>query len=482
MNNRTKEINIIMVYVVSVLLLVIPIICYSEWKSGGSLTAFYWTLISAILSIVILNIVRIRKPDSIIIRYLLCTLYGITFFSWMIFTDNLVVLAYAFIGGSIIVLYHDMKFTIFTTSAIGVGSIAVATMRMLAGTIKLNEGLVLITLVIIYAIVWSFVNKRQSEFTKEDESVIEEQKMNQSNKIAYLSDASSKLEKAIAKVDEFAENLKTSMMESKTAVENISESTMDTAESIQQQTILTETINTITESLLSIVQIISESVNQSVNYSKVGKDRMDTLASMTEMIVSNSKSIAERMKEFEKKVDNIKSITETIQKITSSTNLLALNASIEAARAGEAGKGFAVVAGEISKLAHETRQSTIRIDEMLGTFMNEIQGISNVVNDNAEKMDEEANLVLEAEKNFAEIAECLSRTSEISMKLELKCDELSSSNSGIRDHIHNLSAMSEEVAAQSEKTVDIQQRNYNTSEMISQELSVMVEMAAKIKA
>lgn len=43
---------------------------------------------------------------------------------------------------------------------------------------------------------------------------------------------------------------------------------------------------------------------------------------------------------------------------------------IEAARAGEQGKGFAVVASEISKLAIQTKQSTLSINEQIESVMN----------------------------------------------------------------------------------------------------------------
>jgi methyl-accepting chemotaxis protein len=45
-------------------------------------------------------------------------------------------------------------------------------------------------------------------------------------------------------------------------------------------------------------------------------------------------------------------------------SLLALNAKIEAARAGEAGKGFAVVAQEITELALDSNQATLKADEI----------------------------------------------------------------------------------------------------------------------
>ena len=76
-------------------------------------------------------------------------------------------------------------------------------------------------------------------------------------------------------------------------------------------------------------------------------------------------------------VEQIHSLTNTIQAIATQTKLLSLNASIESARAGDLGKGFAVVASEIGTLAIQSADTIQSIDHIISEITNAVQTMAN---------------------------------------------------------------------------------------------------------
>ncbi len=75
-------------------------------------------------------------------------------------------------------------------------------------------------------------------------------------------------------------------------------------------------------------------------------------------------------------VSQISVLTKDILNISSSTDLIAINAAIEAARAGEAGKGFAIVAHEIRNLADSCAETANHIQEVSGVVTGAVDYLS----------------------------------------------------------------------------------------------------------
>lgn len=86
----------------------------------------------------------------------------------------------------------------------------------------------------------------------------------------------------------------------------------------------------------------------------------ETIHKKTEEIMSVLNAAIEKSQN----VNQIDLLIKDILSISSSTDLIAINASIEAARAGEAGKGFAVVAQEVRKLADSCAETAGHIQQV----------------------------------------------------------------------------------------------------------------------
>ncbi len=88
-------------------------------------------------------------------------------------------------------------------------------------------------------------------------------------------------------------------------------------------------------------------------------DNKENMAVMSQQMGSVKEAIESANEVFallEAQIKEIYAVTEQLNKIAASTNMLALNASIEAARAGHTGAGFAVVASKVQELAVDSNR------------------------------------------------------------------------------------------------------------------------------
>jgi methyl-accepting chemotaxis protein len=75
--------------------------------------------------------------------------------------------------------------------------------------------------------------------------------------------------------------------------------------------------------------------------------------------------MAEQIGRLNERAQRIGGITQTVKGLADRSNMLALNAAIEAVRSGEHGKGFGIVAKEIRTLANQSIQSTGQVGTLL---------------------------------------------------------------------------------------------------------------------
>lgn len=446
-----------------------------EWKQSGNVALASWTGGSAFISLLLLFITYPKLSNTKLYKWLLGGFFGITFMGYWLLTSYSIGIAVAFTASCTIILHSNLAFTYFVTLLLSGYGCIVSIIRASLGYKSTEAAIMEIVTILSFATVWLLINNEQTKNTRQDDSLIKASQQKQDEQIEILTQSSDVLTKLINDADLLSTDLQTKMNLSAEAIEQISQSSIDTAKNIQYQTELSSHISDIIAELQVISNTIQSNVKQSVESTHAGKKQIDGLTSHAEQVVTVNNSVSQEMNTLKEKISGIQSIIQTIAAISTQTNLLSLNASIEAARAGDAGKGFAVVANEIRVLSDNTSTATKEIESVLHDFVNSIELTSAFVADTVENIKQENSYLQSVNQGFEDIQNMLNITNSSVKALELNCKDLTTANSGIMEHISNLSATSEEVAAQSESTVTMQREGVSSSSSIAEFLNTMKE-------
>lgn len=130
------------------------------------------------------------------------------------------------------------------------------------------------------------------------------------------------------------------------------------------------------------------------------------------LIRNGSNMVSNTVSNLVTSATHIQAITTSIAGIAEQTNLLALNASIEAARAGEHGKGFAVVAEEVRKLAEQSNQEVLKVDQLIQEIMGHIQQVISSTQENTKYIEEGTKTVRLTAQSLGNISAAVSQTVE----------------------------------------------------------------------
>jgi methyl-accepting chemotaxis protein len=133
------------------------------------------------------------------------------------------------------------------------------------------------------------------------------------------------------------------------------------------------------------VQVVAAATEELSASSREIAQQISNVAHKSSRASDEAEKTSQQVGELNALADSIGDVISSIKEIAEQTNLLALNATIEAARAGEAGKGFAVVADEVKKLATETANKTVEIDERVGRIQaairSSVEAVGRIIND-----------------------------------------------------------------------------------------------------
>jgi methyl-accepting chemotaxis protein len=232
-----------------------------------------------------------------------------------------------------------------------------------------------------------------------------------------LNDTTSRLQRMIARIRAAAGNLGTAAVEIlSTTTQQVSSANQQSA-SVSQATATVDEMRTIADQLVSRAQAMAETAERTVQTSRAGQEMaeqailgMEGIKARVDVIDGNILALSDRTNQIGKIID-------TVNAISSQSNMLALNASVEAARAGEHGKGFAVVAEEVRTLAEQSRQATAQIKAILSDIQDATNKTAMATEEGKKGVEAGVGLVAQMDQAIEQLAVVIDESSQAAMQM-----------------------------------------------------------------
>lgn len=291
---------------------------------------------------------------------------------------------YYFVATLLLVPYYNQKLLKVST----VVTIVVNTGMMLvfpAGFLKLHKPIGWLFTGIVYIILYvacCFITHRATKLF----SIVEEKEHEVENVLESVQMLSNKLFTAGASLSQVSENESSAAEElaatSESLVANSNLLSSKTDESMNNLGELSKWESVVADNLEKVETASRDLLDKSMENEKLLNDLHKINGEVSESIKLTTDT-AQKLSDAVQEIDVTLSL---ISDISSSTNLLALNASIEAARAGEAGRGFAVVATEVGNLANSTQESLNVVESVIDRVQENVREITRQIEENFLKL------------------------------------------------------------------------------------------------
>jgi len=449
-------------------------------RTGGYTAIF---LLLLILPAVIDMVIQKRNPESEVVKYLLPISYFVVYI-FVLFTGN-TTMTYVYMIPMLMIfpLFHKWKYT--TSYSVGVVSCNIMYLGYVKATgaleavpmIDIEIQLAAVFLVALYGSLISYIDAGMTGRKMDEIEAAQEKRkavLEQIRKVAENTADSS--ENILQKTD----HLRTASVSSTEAMEQVCAGTNSTAEAVQEEIRYIDAMSRDMDSIQETVDGFHNSLGDTLTAIESGTENVKQLGYSAKLTADTSASTTAAMNELMEKIQNVNQIVGLIDNISRQTNLLSLNASIEAARAGEAGRGFAVVAGEIRELSEQTNDSLEKIRKEIQGINDGSRKVTKDMSQLSEVFSRQNGLVEDTGKLFCGITEASEAMDSDYQKIVRSIEEMQKSKKALVDSVSSISASTEEVTANAQNTLELNQRNLDNLKELNEDIRRLSETVEKL--
>ncbi len=253
-----------------------------------------------------------------------------------------------------------------------------------------------------------------------------------------------------------------------------------------QLSVLTKKI----EDMQSSLGTYSSLVGTMTKESEQGAQSMESTWHDTQKLKTVIDSVSSSLEDFKERLGKIIEFTAIIEKISESTNVLAINASIQAARAGNAGKGFAVVAGEIRSLASHSQKTAEDIRSLVADITSSMKTIVESSSEGSRQMLINMDKTLDARKSFESIVSIIRESSDAITAIGRSVEGIVEAGKGVKDNMNEIESMSdnsierlEEISSSVNQLMEqskiLSKTAHNLSQMTASQESIFSQLTVK---
>jgi len=389
---------------------------------------------------------------------------------------------YAFIFIVLSMSFFNMRLVVLGNIVVILTNIIRLIQRNRAVSELLNqENLVLLVTLLLTATASIVVTRMLMTFNKENVESITAASAKQAESNKKMTIVADNIIKHFSEAREKIAELKEAINANNFAMENIADSTMNTAENIQKEAEMCVDIQHVSEQTAVEIKNMLAASDRASETIDEGKKEIEELKVQSKNVEDASKITVEVIERLTQQVNEVQNFVGTILQISNQTNLLALNASIEAARAGEAGKGFAVVAEEIRQLSEQTKTASNNITEIINILMEDTKLANESIENSVASMLKQNEMIDNTDKRFGDIYTEMKALAVNVNNTEAGMKSILNATDTISDSVSQLSASSQEVAASSSEGVKTSEKSVANMDECSKILEGIYTLAQDLK-